>query len=546
MEGDKLPEAQAKGAEAASTPEEKGKETGDDAATTKEEDATQKRIENSDMGVPTEETEAAVSAMEDEIGKIIAFDKDRTFIAMPLMRAITLMLQYQLDIQSAVEQVKSQEGALRAAAAPFDPTLAAQVGGTFSKNLLSFPTKSRGYSDIRFISGSMNKTTRFGTIYTFNFSYGRNFNGAFTPEWTENYNIGFTIRQPLLRNLMYSQSTVAEMAAEYYLQASYFDLLNQISSNVVFTVNAYWEFAAAKKIRTIYHEATQLERERAKLGITLSLAELASKTQQLDAAELAYYQAMENLKLAMSMVEVNPCADEVFYTPDEFPEPKFSVEQLDNLRCMLLTNSIEERYDIESLILQQKAAGLLLLGSANNLLPDLDIIASVNQFNFDYRTTRDFPRGIGNRGPPQTNWLFGVSFQSPFYNDSAVGSWIQQKAVYESAVINIERGLEQALTDLRTAIANQFALGRQLKEAEETVRAYRLLVEAENQKMKIGFSTLYDLISFENSLTDALVQQVTIIKQYFQNIVLIRHLSATLLIPSDTIDAIQLENLLSL
>jgi outer membrane protein TolC len=456
------------------------------------------------------------------------------------------MLQNQLDIQTAIEQLRAQEGAVRASAGPFDPMLNVTFSGNFSQNLLSFPTHSRFYTDQKSINGSVSKLTRVGTQYNFSFSYSHNFNGRTTPEWTENYAINFSVLQPLLRNLRYSSSTIGEITADLQLQATYYSLLQQISQNIQNTVNAYWEFAAAKKIKAIYHEATMLERERAKLGITLSKAELASKTQQLDSAELSYYQTLENLKLAMSLVEDEPCADEIFFNPEELPEAHFSLELLQAVRCRLLNDALDARYDLQALLLQQQSAGLQLWSSENNLLPQLDLVASVNLSNFDFKVTPAFPRGIGNRGPPQADWMVGVNFSAPFYNDSANGSYVQQSAAYESAVIAVENNRQQALTAMRVALGSHLSLGRQLEEIEATVASYRLLVASENEKMVLGLSTLYDLISFENSLTSSLVQQVGIVKSFFQNIVLLRHLSATLLQPTDTIEAVHIENLISL
>jgi outer membrane protein TolC len=93
--------------------------------------------------------------------------------------------------------------------------------------------------------------------------------------------------------------------------------------------------------------------------------------------------------------------------------------------------------------------------------------------------------------------------------------------------------MQQTTTDLRIALSKQLYLARELQKSNERVVVNRKLVDEEVIKMHAGMSTLFVLIDFENRLTEALIEQITIRKLYMQNIATLRFLTATLFKQTD-------------
>lgn len=477
-----------------------------------------------------------------------------------LMEAVEITLQNQLDIQLSIEEIHFNEGILQESQGPFDPLLNAVETYTLKDNALDFsiPMKTHLTGHDSHIIASIRKKTRLGTVYTFDVDLERIYNPATSPfRRFEPRTLAFTINQPLLREFLYGSDAMLEKANQADLEAAYFDTLQVTSQQIFNTSAAYWDMVAAKKVRNILYNSIQrfmvLLRDTQKLvhqdqlakgDLIQPLAQLASKKIDLQFAEQEYYRTYENLKLAMNIVDEIPCISEELFLTDDFPSFTFLEEKFNQIRCFLFERASQYRYDILANQKRMLAAEYLVLGARNETLPKLDVIGGVAYKNY---TAGDRVAPGGNRkGPGENDWTIGINLSVPFYNDRAKGILRQQLARQSQLRIRFQQLIQSSLAQLREAVNNQVSLARSLQESNEVVRENRLLVSIETRKLKAGFSTLFFLIDFENRLTDALVQQVQIHKQFLQNIARIRFLSATLFKNEMCIDTISFESLTSL
>lgn len=478
-----------------------------------------------------------------------------------LIDSITLTLQNQLDIQLAIQQYSFSQGVWQESAGPFDPLLSGLDSFTVSQNEQDSgtPLKTCRGGHNTLLTAMASKKTRLGTTYAFSVKVDQIFNPAMIPTKLNTAVIAFSVQQPILRGLIYGKDTVVERANLLESEATYFDSLQEISQRIFNTAVLYWELVAAKETHNILKHTVQnyieliekikkliAQDELAASDIYQPLAQLASKKIDLESSRQAYYKAFEDLKFAMNIIDEQPCAEEEFFSLDEFPSTEYSPEEFTKIQCLLLKRAASMRYDLIAAKKRETAANILVQGAENGLLPQLDLVAGFTQSNFEMNEkAKPLFRALYG-GPPERDWSIGMSLSVPFYNDAAKGVLRQTQARRTQAKIRVHQLIQLSLRDLREALSDQATLAINLKESHEAVKDNQILIKNETKKLEAGFSTLFFLIDFENRLTDSLIQQVTIQKSLLQNIARLRFLSATLFIDQGDVDTILPENLSSL
>src|SRR5262249_41217807 len=90
---------------------------------------------------------------------------------------------------------------------------------------------------------------------------------------------------------------------------------------------------------------------------------------------------------------------------------------------------------------------------------------------------------------------------------------------------------------------NQLALAMQIQHANRAVERFKTLLNNELKKLKAGESTLFKYIDFESFLTSAQITQVTLIKEYAQNIGNLGLITGTVCAVDCDLDSIQVNNM---
>lgn len=478
-----------------------------------------------------------------------------------LADAIAATLANQTGIQIAIEQYHFSEGVLEESAGPFDPQFDSANLYTVSEDLqrLNSDPSPKATGHHTFLSAEANKKTRLGTSYFLGVTVDQEFNPLNLPQKVNTSLITFAFRQPLLRGFLYGKDTTTEQSNYLSLEASYYDILEEISRRISDTAIAYWELVAAEKISNVLRNSVHRfqtliqmtetlisEQEIAPSDLVQPLAELASRKIDLQLAEQEHYRTLEELKFAMNTVEESPCTKEMFLTGDDFPDFTFSYDDFFKSSCYLLQRGASERFDLLAVEKRIDAAKLLVLGARNDMLPQVDIVGGVTQRKRVEGRKAHSLGGSFRRGAPQKDWNVGINLSVPLYNSSAEGSLRQQCARERQLRLEFQSLLQQNLKNLREAISNQITLAKNVEGSNEVVKRKRTLVHNELKKWKAGLSTIFFLIDFENNLTDALVEQIRIYKLYFQNIVRLRFLSATLFTSSHCIETITPKDMTSL
>ena len=102
-----------------------------------------------------------------------------------------------------------------------------------------------------------------------------------------------------------------------------------------------------------------------------------------------------------------------------------------------------------------------------------------------------------------------LNFTFPPRNDVAIGQLAQAQAAYEQSTLNeteLERNIASNVVTAITTLSNSIAA---LQKSREAVSYYRIALDQEQERFRLGLNSLVDVLTLEDRLTSALSQGVS-------------------------------------
>jgi outer membrane protein TolC len=193
---------------------------------------------------------------------------------------------------------------------------------------------------------------------------------------------------------------------------------------------------------------------------------------------------------------------------DGFPSITPEFPSLQSQLARLVNLAIKRRSDLKAAQLRQDSARMLAGAAQTNLKPQLDVTVSVGYAGLAEGGSAGALGGlVQNRGG--TNIGTSISYQWPFDNNVARGRYRQQAAAYDQSTIraaSVERSIGIGVESTLSGLAHS---ARQLRESEEAVALYRISVENEKTKYKLGISTMIDVLTINDRLLGARLSNIS-------------------------------------
>jgi len=387
------------------------------------------------------------------------------------------------------------------------------------------------------------KELRNGTLFTLTASVDRLHDPSQNPP-QNNVNkglISFRVLQPLLNGFLYGSHAMTEIEQQLLLEMAYWNNLQDISQTILDTTTLYWELVAAIKLLQIQKEAEMRYARISEKTLDLinagelafaeldqPLAQLAAQKTSTILAEDAVYMAYHNLKFAMG--DENVCLPmDINLILEDFYPVRFNSEAYQKQMDSFLITALDFRYDIQSALIGIEAADVNLKLAYNEWLPTLNVISETSQHAVKWgQSAKDLFSSLDMKHP-ETDYFSEVDFSVPLFNDKGVGGIIEQYAAKWQAIYEMQLTSQQAIKDIRNALVDQLALAKALKQVNYEVEDFQEVIRNKNILMGEGKVTIFELLTYEDQLTGALNNRITIHKQYMQNIAKVRFLTATLI-----------------
>jgi outer membrane protein len=332
----------------------------------------------------------------------------------------------------------------------------------------------------------------------------------------------FGIRVPLLRNAGGVQNDTALKAREIERDASVEDLLQTSSTTVLNVVQAYWELAArllrASILRDSERRANELVAEIEKLvaadqipGAELDLAEASQGEKRAGrvAEEQALQAAWNNLGRLLHADTVDDVLNAALKT-DALPEVDPRAIDFAFRMQARYREALEKRADVRAARLRERAAHIQVLAAEDTLKTQLDFVGALNTNGL--REGSNGPNFDLSRPFPTLN--VGLQVRVPLESTGARGLVTTRQSAHRQSVVRLHEAEGNVGSALVTASS---ALQRIVRRHEDTTAAvlrYEQAVKNEYVKRKLGMATLIDVITVQDRLDGARLQQLQLRQEY--------------------------------
>jgi outer membrane protein len=394
--------------------------------------------------------------------------------------------------------------------------------------------------------------------YQEGFSTGGLLNVEFNNSWLSEYStrlnlnpftaasLNLTFTQPLLRGFGIGLNKRFIRMATNEVNIADDTFRQQLISTVSDVIRLYWDLVSLKQDLAVKKESldaaerlyqdTKNELEQgtqAAVEVTSAMSNVASTTQAyIDEQGLVLQQELLLKEVltrrgisdpAVASARIEPI------TPIETPE-KDSVEPL----ASLLDQAFKDRPDLALAEKQEENTTLSLKGSRNALLPELDLVASMqNNGGVGSLNPNFIPNSVlAIAAPPAEllggygtalsqifsrnfpNYVVGVQLNIPLRNRIAKADVTRDELQYRQT----EARFQQLKSQVRLQVGNAYIAVQQAKASYSAALQARKLqqqaLDVEKAKFEAGIATAYELIQYQANLAQAKSSEVTALGVY--------------------------------
>ena len=479
-----------------------------------------------------------------------------------LMDSLRSTLEKHPGIQLQEQQVILNEGALRVASGQFDTSLNASISQNHTNTPLTVAQQFQ-YAQLGLITSNLaaNTTTytvgaqklfRNGITIGPTMTLNRNTDNLATRLGYNEAQLSFQVLLPFLRGRGRAAVDAQELSSESVVNASLHDTNQTVAQLLATTAISYWNAVAAvqnlqiavgsekrgeKYVRDVQ---TLIDADKVPKGeIYQLLANLDGRTASRIAAEQAVISSQQSLALAMGLK-----SNEVMISPDASdPLPDWSEKAIPEVSPRIVqkfvNNAMNRRPDLIAAKLRVQSAEQILPAARNQLRPQLNLTLNTGYTGFLEGTGFGRPFGAAFNNVQGLNTYASLNFAFPPRNDVAIGQLAQADASYRQSILNeteLKRNIASNVVTAITTLSNSIAA---LQKAREAVAYYRIALDQEQERFRLGLNSLVDVLTMEDRLTSALSGAVSAQQNYAVAIENLRLATGTIVDPNQRTHTIE-------
>ena len=333
------------------------------------------------------------------------------------------------------------------------------------------------------------------------------------------WSLNFT--QPLLKGggLDYTQASLTR--ARLAEQENILSLRDSISGIIVATINAYNSFYQSSrnlKIRKTALEEAKKQLETNKILVEtgrMASNELVQSESQVADQEFSYEGALSTLETdRLALIDILDIDKTTQITPDE--EITIKERTPDYKRCMEI--ALENNTGFIQTVNAVKRSELDLMKHENERLWALDLTAQYKEDYDDYMWKSDTDDNKARE------WYAGLTLTAPFElygNDRIVKrkNLLLAKKSLKVARSNLKEARSDLETNIQNAVRNVYTQMKLVERAKKSLELARMKLEFEKTKLNVGRSTLFQVVSFQNTLIDKQEAELSQTISYLRSLV---------------------------
>ncbi|MEE9280049.1 MAG: TolC family protein [Myxococcota bacterium] len=373
---------------------------------------------------------------------------------------------------------------------------------------------------------------------------------SLNPEWRANW--GSELRIPLMKDLFSNQASITVERSGIGLDISIEDFREDLMDEIRDVEIAYWELGAARADERVAQKSLETARDlleqtriRYEVGVVskvlVTQAEAGVAEREVNAI-VALNRADGAEDALLNLIAV-PTMGEYATTELVTDDPSFVDYSIDpivaNERAMRLRPEVRTaRKRVEDAEAQLRLA-------TNQLLPSLDLVASYRLSGLSGEPTPNpftklvpapaFPTNSWGAdddflGSSQNrNWALGARFELPLGNDTARADRARRRIELRRAQVSLRRTEQDIILDVRNAARVLRNSADSVGAAERRRVATEETLRAEQERLRLGDSTPFLVLEFEEDLAEAQSQVIASLQAYRNSITALERSQGTLL-----------------
>ncbi len=387
---------------------------------------------------------------------------------------------------------------------------------------------------------TINQAFDFGLSYQVGYNVGRNTsNSTFTslnPSWSNT--LGVAVNQPLLRGRGKEAAGAQLLLAQRNQNVTEEAFRTQVNQILLNVVGSYWELVFTERNLVVADASLQLARDqlaRTQAQVEVGMLAPVEETQ----AEVAVAQRRNEQIVARNSVENAADALRAVLKADALPsgwgtrlvatEAPEVVPQSADIEVALDT-AMANRPEIATARAQIAARNVETNAANNDLLPEFDLVASLlfQGIGGDEILRTPFPGnevigmvsgGYGDAvsqlfGFDFATWRVGFNFRIPIGNQTAKGNYARATLAEDRAQTELQRVEQQTTLEVRRAVRAVTDAGELVTSTRATRELAVRQLEIEQDRFDVGMSTNFEVLTFQDDLARAQVQELRAMIDY--------------------------------
>jgi outer membrane protein TolC len=399
-----------------------------------------------------------------------------------------------------------------------------QAGDTFVRT--PTPLESRTYDFDTGFSG----LTPLGTTYDIGLSISRlavnTFADTASPQWSTF--AGLQIVQPLARGFGWEVNTSQIRINRKSKDISYQQFVQMVMETIAVVEQTYYDLIYDLENVRVNEQSLQLaqrfldeSRKRlevgtlARLDIIKAEAEVADREGQLIDAKRGFEQRQNTFKQLINR-DVSTLRDALVVPVDR---PSIAARPIDAIEH--IREGLSNRPEYLQRKLELERSHIFVKYYKNSLLPRVDLTGSYGWAGLSQdllRKDRDFrvldsSLGQISRGDAPS-WTAGLTVTVPLGNQTSRGNYRHWKLAAEQALLSLKKIEQDIIVSVDAAAIEAQAKAKLITARKAATRLQEESLRAEEEKLKAGTSTTYNVLQFQRDLTNARVEELRAIADF--------------------------------
>jgi outer membrane protein len=320
--------------------------------------------------------------------------------------------------------------------------------------------------------------------------------------------VGVNLRQHLLKDFWIDSDWEVLLVRRADLKISQQDLRFKIMTTLLDVELSYYDLIATRDEIQVQEQALELRRQfiadtqrRVQLGDLPPLADAQAQTQLQNtltrlAAARQDFATRQNHLIGLLTDDFKTWADQDLKPTDVLQALPVTVNRSDCFQTAL-----SQRPDLIEARLAVEKTGAVVKFQLNQVFPSLDLVGGYGGLGSVNDSPGDSLNEALDFGNPK--YAFGMVVSFPLDNASARNNYRSSKAAQQIAGLQLKKAEQDVLIQVADFVSNiEFSFSQVASTHQARIYAEEAL-DAENKKFQNGFSTSFEVLAAQESLTAA-------------------------------------------